>query len=156
MDISGCHQNGIFVFLDIHDPLERMCQAGALLFMADQTQNLWPMELEKWSAQVKETCREVIVDSMAGRADLGVSTVGYFLPSPAAILKNRFALRADGRGRQFALGLVGVVHIFLKQAVMADRVKSLGQAGAFQGDLPFSIKWPDWWISGKVLTQFLG
>ena len=85
----------------------------------------------------------MVVDAMAGRAGFPMRVCRRREPLPAALMKHRAALRADGGLRQLGLGFVGIVHTLLEEAVMAlDLAEAARNSCVFHGSrLLWLIAW---------------
>ncbi len=109
VDVGGGDHDVIGVFLDRHDPLERVFGLDARLVVAHQIEELRAVRLHERSFQPHVTGGLLFLDALARRAarfgGLGMPCA----PLPSSALEHRAAVRTRRMPRRFALVLVGIV-----------------------------------------------
>ncbi|EKE17231.1 MAG: hypothetical protein ACD_10C00556G0002 [uncultured bacterium] len=114
-----------------------MLKTGTLLFMVYQRHDFTAMGFKKWAAQADKTGRIMVADPVASRTKFAMCSFWNIPPSPVTVMKNSLALRTNGGFREFSLGLIGIVHGLLQQAVVANWLKSGLVMGIFHGHTPW-------------------
>lgn len=140
MDIRRRHQYFVACLFHSHDALQRVLRPLGMLVAMYQTHDLILVGGEKRPLQSNKTCRIMILYAVTGWTDYVVRISWHITPAPAPPMEYCFAMRADSRFRQLASGFIGIMYLFLENAVMApDFAETGGYAFPVHDDSPFVI-----------------
>jgi len=95
MDVCCVDHDSLRVLLDANDPVERMLLFLCLLLMAGQMDHLLLVRMGEITFQIHNAGGIFVVDAAAGRTQSLGSPLGARNPSPAPLVIDDAALRAD-------------------------------------------------------------
>ena len=114
MDVSRVDHDPLRVILDADDPIERMLFLSRVLLVAGQADHHLRLVLPgEIAPQRHDTGRKFVVDASAGRAQLFGYTFALRDPSPAPLVVDGVALRADRTLTKLLLTLVRIEDVIL-------------------------------------------
>jgi hypothetical protein len=120
--VRGFDHNRIRMFLDAHDPMERMFRVFLLFMVPRELNQLVPVLQREGAGQRDDSGGVIVPRAMTRLAEflMGIERPRGG-PGPTALAKNRFAIRAKSRLRQFVIGFVRVMNVFVRQAILPRR-----------------------------------
>jgi hypothetical protein len=121
--IGGGNQQAIVLGVDPHDALEGVFLLAPSFLIPGQIEDIVMMLGEEPPSKRHETSGIVILDSETGRARVPVRLFWRVPPLPPPGLVNGSATRADRGLTQLRLASIGVVTIFLNEAVSPDAAR---------------------------------
>jgi hypothetical protein len=133
VDIGRADHDPVRHFSDAYDSVQRVLFFLDLFLMVGNRQDLGFMLLSHGACQGDDTRRVLIIDTVAGLAQLLPGVRGPRDPLPPILMEDRPALRADGGLMQLAAALIGIEDVIPLPTAKASSARLLD--GARYGSL---------------------
>jgi hypothetical protein len=111
----GMHPPGIFV--ELHDPIQRVFFTLVLRYIADEVDKLNLMRMNKAAFQRDLTCRKLVADALTGRTKRDVAGFRLAFPLPTAMMEYGPAGTAPRWFGVLSRNLVRIVRLRVEDAV---------------------------------------